>query len=288
MGLTHLKQFQRYFVVFYLLGQNLIVMHPNYQKKNSLKYQFIVYFPTAFFLTLFFILTPVIVIQQQTFQLFNSNSDAFMNYVFILMGNLLNAIIFVQIITATDGLYNLIDKLNLLLKYLHERLKLNVSLRDFANAYVKKVFLLFSIIFLTIVVKSFISSRRSTQLHQWCQLTFIAYKNLVIVHLMFYIDLMHFLYKMYNNYMDVMCYDILTNVMHSNGNHYLSVLKHCKYVHYKMWKIVNMINNYFGWILLLIIVVNFIDICYATYWIFIYKDALQKRTPHVILRKFDS
>lgn len=107
------------------------------------------------------------------------------------------------------------------------------------------------------------------------------YKNLAKVHVLFYIDLLLWCYKLnadqielnenlYNVDVDPSDNSIKTKIKPLlNVDEYINKLRHCKYVHFKLWKISKLINSHFGWMMIINLLNSFLEGSLAAFWTFL-------------------
>lgn len=108
------------------------------------------------------------------------------------------------------------------------------------------------------------------------------YKNVAKAHVLFYVDLLLWCYKLNADQIKLsdICYTFDTDPAdHSvkskikptiNVDEYINNMRHCKYVHFKLWKISNLINSYFGWELMVGLLDSFIEGMLAAFWTFLH------------------
>lgn len=162
--------------------------------------------------------------------------------------------------------------------------RFTVNSFNFKRAYVKKCVIMFALCMLQFMIKILTEPMQFDRpMHIiifTCIMTF--YKNLAKAHVLFYIDLLRWCYKLnadqltlnddyYNLDVDLTDHNIKNKIKPTiNVDEYIDNLRHCKYIHFKLWKISNLINSHFGWIMIFGILNNIIEALMAAFWIFLH------------------
>lgn len=155
---------------------------------------------------------------------------------------------------------------------------------EFKCVYLKKCALIFTIFafqLITKVVTQPLRFGRPMYINVLiCVINF--YQNVAKVHILLYIDLLLWCYKLnadeiklkdqhYNldvGFTDGRLKNQLKFVI--NVNEYIDKLRHCKYVHFKLWKISKLVNSHFGGRMLILLLSSFIDGLMASFWLFLH------------------
>lgn len=270
--------------VFYLFGQNSVILqtYTSSAYKNRKKQQFLISFPPYLYLFMFLISLPIVIVYQQEYKIFFTYSSAIVNFTFLLATSLCLVYVSVQTMYLPNHLTKLVAKFKLLIVYLEKRLQLKLDSRDFLHTYLSKCGLIFFCWLLMFVVKLLTKTVPIQFLLCW-SFTLLM-KSVTNMHVLFFVDYLQFIYGALNVYYDNVLHEaIVTRTINWKGFTLVSVLRHYKYVHYQLWKCCRIINVYFGWIVLFLLLANFIEISYSVYWIFLY---IAKDNMNRVLRKF--
>lgn len=171
-----------------------------------------------------------------------------------------------QIIFHSDQIRALLTSFDQMIGYFKNRLRVPIGFDEFKRNYLRKLFLTISLYLATIFVKTTLNFMKSKleaiQSHTFLMLSLALFMPSIKLHALFYIDLTNWFYKMT---IDFISEDIRSDEVEKC----IDILRHCKYVHFKLWKILRLINSYFGLLFIAICIVDFIEILYASVWIFL-------------------
>lgn len=151
----------------------------------------------------------------------------------------------------------------------------------FKRNYVRKckvIFIIWAFYMSVFVVTSSLRKGRAMRIDVLtCIMNF--YKILAKVHILFYVDLMLWCYEL--NMKQIIVMDDFTFVAATTGKRnrlsqkinvkeFINHLRHCKYIHFKLWKISNLINSHFGWMIMVLLLISITEGLLALFWIFLY------------------
>lgn len=100
------------------------------------------------------------------------------------------------------------------------------------------------------------------------------------IHALFYIELFNWLFQIGTNLIEAHLDKGQIMILDKNEDEYTHILRHCKYIHFKLWKAMRQIERYFGWFLISIILYSFIDILYSLCWLFVL--CYEQRKPSLL------
>lgn len=211
----------------------------------------------------------------------------------------LTVISVINTIFYNQEIYEIIEIFDRTMKHLQysSGKRFTANFYNFKRAYGKKCAIIFTLCVLQLITK--VSTKpleidRPMRINIFtCIMNF--YKNLAKVHVLFYIDLMLWCYELNSdqielnesNYtfdVDPTNHSIKTKIKPSiNVDEYINKLRHCKYIHFKLWKISKLINSHFGWMMIINLLNSFIEGSLAAFWTF-----MNLRTTHYrdLPRKF--
>lgn len=269
------KTFKNYFFLFFLFGQSscIAIAWRCSRSRTTRIIPAIVYF----FATITFAV-PIFMNFRPFSLLYEKESGA----VFCLIQCLSLLIAITSVVNTVfynNEILTLIHSFDRIITYLqhasNERMADNVL--KFKRAYAQKFKVIFMIWAIHMTVFVVTSSLRKGRALRCDVLTCIVnfYTVLAKVHILFYVDLM------------LWCYELNTKQIIVNDNYtfakrgvrvertldvkeFTNRLRHCKYVHFKLWKISNMINSHFGGTLTILLVISFTEGLLALFWSFLY------------------
>lgn len=261
-----IKPILRVLKIFYLFGQSpayiqLKTFHPN---------KFVTHILTILFLILFLILLPIIAMFQHDSSNSYSLTNHFVNLLFLFTIFLCSIVVCVTALCLPNHMQSLAIKFEFIIHYLAEQLQIYFKLKQFIQIYYFKCALIFFSWLLVIIIKTKIATNiiPIKLFTAWSFL--LLMKTITVMHILFFIDLLHCSYKALNSHCESISCGILVKTAYSTNITYVSVLRHYKYMHFKLWACGNIINQYFGWILLILFVISCLEVTYALYWVFVY------------------
>lgn len=269
------KAFKNYFFLFFLSGQSscIAVAWRCSRSRTSRIIPAFVYFLATIAFTV-----PLFMNFRQFSTLYEKESGA----VFCLIQCLSLLIAITSVVNTVfynNEIRALIYSLDRIITYLeresNERMADNVL--KFKRAYARKFKVILMIWALHMTVFVVTSSLRKGRVLRCDVLTCIVnfYTVLAKVHILFYVDLMIWCYEL--NTKQIIVNNDYTFVQHNirmertlNVKEFTNTLRHCKYVHFKLWKISNLINSHFGGTMTILLVISFTEGLLALFWLFLY------------------
>lgn len=154
----------------------------------------------------------------------------------------------------------------------------------FKRVYLKKCALIFTIFAFQLITKVVTQPLRfGRPMHINALICIINfYQNVAKVHISLYVDLLLWCYKLNADEIKLgdghYDWDVsftecrLKNQLKCviNVNEYIDKLRHCKYVHFKLWKISQLINSHFGGRMMILLLNSFIDGLMSSFWLFLH------------------
>lgn len=283
------RNFKNYFFVFFLFGQsscNAISWRCSRSRATRFIPVIIYVLATATFTA------PVFLYFNQLSQLYEKETAAFLCFVqflamLVTITSVTNAIVY------QSEILTLIYSFDRVIKYLQHSSErcLTRHINKFKRLYNHKCITLFVIwtLYTIIFVATNPLKDRPMKVDAF-QCFMYFYKYLAKAHILFYIDLMVWCQEI--NTQQIIVKDGYSFVAATTGCHwqsqrtinakeFINKLRHCKYIHFKLWKISNLINSHFGWVMMVVLLVNFTEGLLALFWIFRY---LQEPNRFTVLR----
>lgn len=262
--------FQNHLNIFHWIGQSLIIRN---QMENSKFKRFLEYVPVVFVLLFYFLSVYVEMLNHYEGKGNVTEKAALIIYI-IRMTTLISTqlIVIIQIIRNPEESYAILRILNRLYMFMKNRMNVKLSFHEY-----KRRYLLRSIIIVGIYVLSMILKKMAKTLSpEWPKVYGILIAVRCIfhacgkIHVLFYIELFNWLSQRGTKFIETQLnkgqFMIYGN---RDEDEYTHILRHCKYVHFKLWKSMRHIEHYFGWFLISIFLYSFIDILYSLCWLFV-------------------
>lgn len=279
------KSIQNHLFVFYLLGQGTLAYRDK-DMKNVRKKCYIDCIPACLFLIISVYVAAIAIAKQHAYSIYYDRTASVVTYFIILGAILTNVSVIFQTIFYRHNLKILLQKNHMILEYLKNKIKLNISLDLFKRKYLQKACIIYIFYFLTVLIKMYVDSRKISRSVQLCTLFMNGLKILTSIHVLFYIELFNIFLRLMHQQIFIDDDRFTDGFSFFNERKFAESLRHCKYVHFKLWEISRLINKCFGWILIMICLVNFIDASYAAFWVFLYIQEMFKTHCAIVIRKY--
>ncbi len=155
-------------------------------------------------------------------------------------------------------------KINYKIQQIEQRMEVEAPHLQFAGAYRMKIFLIFLLFFLSqglVFYEASIASA-SGMLSSFFTSLFRFIFPTAVSHVVLYCDIIaNFVHQLNEKLRNTLaCFHTSSKV---------ELLKNLKVMHMDIWKVVVLINRYFGWNLLFLVINSFVYITYQLYWIFV-------------------
>lgn len=284
-----INTFQSYLNFFFIFGQSTRIQCKKPVSCPKLK-RFIELIP-ANFVFLFHMYASYDEIEHHYdihYKFYEKTSSAVF-YIAILVAVFAHFSVIFQIMLHAQQCYRIWQSFEQVINYLKCRLGIKITFDKFKKKYLRKVLLIISIYLTSFAVKGFLN-HISTE--KWSSHTFLMFIHMffmpfIKIHVIFYIDLINWFFQTTIDFISAEIRKASINYCESYGivenvEKYIDILRHCKYLHFKQWKALKLINLYFGWIFIVICLVDFLQILYALIWFFLCTQAI---TYINILRK---
>lgn len=287
------KNFRKYFLIFFLLGQsswNVSVGGCRYFRISRI-------IPAIIYLIVSITCTYPTLAPFWSFQA-GEAITCFVHFLSLLLTltTVISAIFYERKILQLIAIF---DRTVQHLQY-SSRKSFTANSFNFKRAFDKKCAIMFVICVLQLITKMLTTPLRFSRTMPinifYSIMTF--YKILAKVHVLFYIDLLLWCYKLNadqiqlndNHYtfdIDPTDHRIKNKIKPTiNVDEYINNLRHCKYIHFKLWNISNLINSHFGWEIIVGLLDSFIAGFLAAFWTFLHlREANYRDVPRKIEMK---
>lgn len=159
-------------------------------------------------------------------------------------------------------------------QYLVKKVEIKVNFNGFTKRYLTKVFIILLVYSCMVSTKFFWPNQNPNT--PIMELGFSLLRLFVIIpklHALFYINLLKSFIKLANNIIEVKTSGIANAsalVQCKHGFQMLQMLKHYKVIHYQLFLACQQINDTFGWNLVELCVITFLENAFMFYWLFFY------------------
>lgn len=171
-------------------------------------------------------------------------------------------------------------------KYRHEFAS-PITYQSFEKRYQKHSLLLLSILFIHISTSMFFPENSQYYSFIVPLLILEAIGKLITLHVLFYVDLLFYIMKCFNAFIDT--FDVNETIsthqsMYDSNAMLISQLHLFKLVHHKLWTISKIITNRFGWTTIIISGKTFVVLTYSVFFVFVRVE--EKNSYTLIVRKY--
>lgn len=281
----HSKYSRKCLFVFYLFGQNSYDLPANTKCKRWLQHiPRIVYIAIA---------VGGIYRHCEIEQLQERQMPLVM-YIVLAVAFAINALVVLEYFTVPNGMQKLITAYKEATDYLERTLHAQVDYERFRRSFQCKVHMIVWTCLMTFCVKIVfvvVGAMPSSDI-----ILFLLYylRHFASTHILFHTEFVHFLLQTINeiNSVDTMHHerecDFLIKTIRPQNVVLLRSLAHCKRAHFRVWKIIQILNVRFGWILIALMLATLLDISYSCYWIwvFLHSATLECVELHRLIRKY--
>lgn len=271
-----IKIFQIYFKFFHLMGQSLVIKNRHGTERRTTIGKLIEYIPGFVWLVIHLTGIFLEILYHYVWGLESSEKALASMYLFRMTALGVNhLILFLQIISHPEEIFRCLNSFDRCEWYLQKRLNVIVSLDTFKMRYLRHVIIIVCSHLLPFIVRSVVRWFRyqSFQLgtHTYLSIVLTFFSPAVKVYALFFIDLFNWLVRMAIKFIEMHLNDIPLeqNVAIVDEEKYINILRHCKYIHFKLWKSMKIIERQFGWLLISICLSTFVEVLFSSFWIFL-------------------
>lgn len=270
-------QARSYIFIFYLLGQNSY--NPRLSSIQTKWSRFVNFLPSILSILTNFILTIVGITYRYNYEDFYEQTDSVVTYILMSLQFTTNLVMMLQSIRYASKVCIIYEKMELVRKQTADNLRFTIEFEPFERRYRRNLFLIGIIYTVTVIIKFIFPSTKTHIVVQTVQILQLAYTLTDNLHALFYIELLvHFLQATtrcvhgYANHIEHRRIYYPTIRMYEQGMA-LANLRYIKRIYYQLFDISLLINKRFGWSLVALFVMNFVELAYSSYWVFLYLNA---------------
>lgn len=174
----------------------------------------------------------------------------------------------------------ILTKFALIIEYIESRWKMEIPIRAFEKRHRRKIMLYVVLQLFIIVLKLFSNPGLYSKYNLVLMGISFMYKGFIVFHITIFISLIGLIMSSLNMK--------IVKVLHDepiSRHSVVFLLRQFKLVHYKLPKIVKMINDEFGWILFVFMLEAFNITASSVSWVFVYMETMTKTRTLYFLRK---
>lgn len=262
--MAKLNELRKYFIIFFVFAQD------NNIPSINISFKFLVYLPS---IVLTFALMSFIAATMSIQTAANKGLGLNGNNVLIallLCYAIPNIIGLCESLLKSCTIPAIYRQLLITIRYLENKMKIPINLRQFERSYFRKV----TAIFLSAILSRFFIHSIKTQLYppylDTCCTIIIIFKCFATAHIVYYLDLLLYLLDCINSHFDAQAIDVDRKSFILHANALKKSFQELKLVHFQLRKIIAMINFRFGWIINGLSLEAFLYLTNNIYWIFLY------------------
>lgn len=267
---------RNYNFIFYLFGQNSCNPHlssvQNWSKLANIVPSIISVLSNLF-------IAIVGIIYRYNYDGFYEQTDSVVTYILLVLQFLTNLVSMWQSIYYASTFRAIYDKMETVRVYITENLEYKCEFEQFGRQYRRNAIFIAFIYFTSVLIKFTFTSVKTHLVVQSAQMLLLAYTLTDNVHTLFYVELLlFFLVSMTSYVRDYANYSV------RRRSHYpaiciyeqtveLTNLRNAKRIYYLLYDVSILINERFGWGLVALLLMNFCEVAYSSFWIFLYLNA---------------
>lgn len=255
---------QPYTKFFYSLGQcpyaTLFVF-----KKQPKLHKLLTNLPQILYWTLFIGLFITGILYENSHKKNPGKPSNVLFYIYYIMEFTVNSIIYFQCIFNTSALKDAIREFKEVTDMFQTSFGHQIDFNKYFIRIWKKILLIGFAFLVKTIIFMFPPKVRAKKYFSSFQLDILQSTIMIaIIQSLFYIDLLNFFLKNLNSIIE----NDADSKQYTNREKQQTYLKNIKIIHYRLWRIAQQINRFFGWGLIAIILRNFLDSSFAIYWTF--------------------
>lgn len=267
---------RNYTFFFYLLGQNSCNPHQSAARNCS---KFTNAIPSIVSILSNLLIAVIGIIYRYNYDGFYEQTDSVVTYVLLVLQFITNLMMMLQSICYASDIRAIYDKVESVRARATENMRHLIEYEQFDRQYRRSAITVATIYCASLAIKFYFTSAKTHIMVQSAQMLLLGYSLTDNVHTLFYIQLFLFLLASTTscargqaNRSDRQCSRLVASVQMYEHALLLANLRYIKRVHYILFDISLLINKRFGWGLVALLVMNFVEVAYSSYWIFLYTN----------------
>lgn len=274
-NITVFHRARNYLFIFYLLGQNSYNPHSKLQHKFNKLANAI---PSIVSSLLSLSISITGCIYRYHYEGFYETTDSVVSYVLLVLQFLTNFVTMLQSLYYSSDIRMLLDKFENVRLEAKQHLHFTISFDEFDKRYRRKVAIVASIYLISLGIKFYFTSTKTHIVVQTAQMILLGLTLMVNLHSLFYIELLLFCLsstmRCVEEFSRSYCIGVngVKTIVYDNSAMALK-LHYVKRILFLLYDISLIINKQFGWSLLTLLILNFVEGAYSSYWVFLYLNA---------------
>lgn len=203
-----------------------------------------------------------------------------------------NALVFLEFFTMPNGVRKLNSAYKDAIDYLERKLYVKIDYKPFERTFQWRLRFVLLVFLVILVMKILFNSYVGIESDEIAQFFIYYLKEFALLHILFHIEFVNFLLQTINtefNPCHKQC-EYVVKPIQPKTIELLLAMRHCKYIHFRVWKIFRILNIRFGWILVALLLAILLDISYSSYWLwvflYIHKSSNEQIKLQQIMRKY--
>lgn len=273
---------ERYLFIFFLLGHSSFNPYASksglWNKLNAI--------PSTIFLIVSTVLSVFSLVFQYLFDKFHTRTvDKVISCLFIVSAFVSCIAILMRSALFNKKIPNLWYKFQVIEEFANRRRRQKMCFRPFIQSFFRKVCIILAFYILHVYVKVVYRFSSNDMVNKTSVLTLQFITLISILHVAFYVDLLTYIVAAINENVNFAFQREIFDLSNWNMKNVMENFRLYKHAHYLMWDISQFINQHFGWVLLSLLLQNFINIIYSAYWAILFLHTDDVTDNQRILRK---
>lgn len=272
------KYFQKCIFIFHLLGQN------SYDLRANKFSAWLHYIPRVSYV----LLTIGLIVRHCLFDGYLKEPEALVLYLILAIAFAINALVFLESFVVPNGVRKLNFAYQNATDYLEQKMYVKIDYELFKRSFQCHVKIVFWTFLLTLTIKMIFAFNGDARYIEFVIVFFYYLKHFASTHILFHVEFVHFLMQTINMEFNPMTNqnEFMVKTTQPKTIESLQILCHLKCIHLRMWKIIQIHNTRFGWILIALMLATTLDITYSSYWIWIFIHNTCHEHINLFMRKY--
>lgn len=277
-------QARYYLWLFYLLGQNSLNPLKN---RNEYYNKPINVAPAILSIVLSLCIAIAGIFYRFNYNGFYEQTDSVVTYFLLALHFATNFVTMLQSLFYASDIELLLKKFETVRMQTKQYFHYDIEYEHFSKGYRRKASIVLIFFCVSALIRSFFKSAKTHIVVQTAQMLLLGYTLTDNLHALFYIQmLLFFLSSLISCVKNLTIQSKLIYKVQLDGNTIMANnLRYVKQIHYLLFNISMLINNRFGWSLIALMILNFVEVAYTSYWIFLYLSAYHS---HLFIRKYNT
>lgn len=259
--------FKKYLLIFFFLGQNSVDIIGD--KKSILRW--CLQYVLRVLSLLISVATLSIELTRQSIQdHFREEAQKIILVTILMLSTTIGATILFENFFMPNCVHKSNEKFQNLVFFLESELNIVFDKNEFMQHFRNKLIVFLSVIFGAAFAQVFTFFSWEITFSELTSFYLVNAKHFTVAYILIWIDFLKCILISMNRQLDIVQIHMSSRLFPSNIYQFLVTLKHYKLVHYEVWKVNQFLNRRFGWVLVIIVLANFLDISYSSYWLFVY------------------